>query len=38
MEIVLSDVEFSREPEERYKCIKCDNVLKDPAQSSCGHR
>ena len=38
MEIVLSDVEFVRQLEERYKCISCDNVLKDPAQSSCGHR
>lgn len=38
MEIVPSDVEFLTKLEERYKCISCDHVLKDPAQSSCGHR
>ncbi|KAJ7384289.1 TNF receptor-associated factor 3 [Desmophyllum pertusum] len=34
-----SVIEFVKgELEERYKCINCRYVLRDPAQSSCGHR
>lgn len=32
-------IEFIKgDVEERYKCIQCRHVLRDPVQSSCGHR
>ena len=26
------------DPQNKFLCIKCDRVLKDPVQSECGHR